>query len=195
MLKTLVMILATTLGFSFTLKAQANPSMLKTLIVVQAHVIQDAQTKSLNWKVGDTASYDLDIGGFIKGTMVMSVASIGADGIWMNENADLGAAGKQKIETLLDPETGAIKKLLVNGQEQQIPKQNLEIIDTKEEKITVPAGTFDSVHVRARDKDSDNGEINVWLKPDVVPMGGTLKQTAPTQYGTMTLTLETFKKN
>ncbi|MDG0814881.1 DUF3108 domain-containing protein [Bdellovibrio svalbardensis] len=192
MFKTLIAVL----GFAFALNAQAAPSIQDTLVHVQANVIMEAQTMGLDWKVGDTSNYDLNIGGFIKGSMVMSVDSIGADGIWMNQDADLGFAGKQKIQTLIDANTGEIKKVIANGQEQQVPKQDLEIIDTKEEKITVPAGTFDSIHVTARDKaSSDKGEINVWLNPQVVPVGGTLKQTAPTQFGTMTLTLKSFKKN
>ncbi|QDK36137.1 DUF3108 domain-containing protein [Bdellovibrio sp. NC01] len=184
------------LGLTFAVHAQAAPSILDQLITVQTNAVMEAHTLGLDWKVGDTASYDLNIGGFIKGSMVMSVASIGDDGIWMNQDADLGFAGKQKIQALIDPNTGAIKKLIANGQEQQVPKQDLEIIDTKEEKITVPAGTFDSIHVTAHDKaSSDKGNIEVWLNPQQVPVGGTLKQQAPTQFGTMTMSLKSFKKN
>lgn len=189
-------VLLATFAMAFAVNVQAAPSIYDALVRVPSHTIMDqVHAEGLDWKVGDTASYDLDIGGFIKGSMIMSVASIGADGIWMNQDADLGFAGKQKIQVLLDPNTGAIKKLIANGQEQQVPKQDLEIIDTKEEKITVPAGTFDSIHVTARDKSSNNGELNVWLNPQVVPVGGTLKQMAPTQFGTMTTLLKSFKKN
>ncbi|HWU44305.1 MAG TPA: hypothetical protein VN132_12730 [Bdellovibrio sp.] len=183
------------LGLVSAIQAKAAPSILETLVNVQTTAVMDAHTMGLDWKVGDTANYDLDIGGFIKGSMVMSVASIGADGIWMDQDADLGFAGKQKIQTLLDPNTGAIKKVIANGQEQQIPKQDLQIIETKEEKITVPAGTFDSIHARAQDKAANNGEINIWLNPQIVPMGGMIKQTAPSQFGVTTLVLKSFKKN
>lgn len=184
------------LGLAFAVHAQAAPSIPDALIHVQTQIVQDAHTAALDWKVGDSASYNLNIGGFIKGTMVMSVSSIGADGIWMEQDADLGFAGKQQIQTLIDPNTGAIKKVIANGQEQQVPKQDLEIIDTKEEKITVPAGTFDSIHVTAHDKaSSQSGNIEVWLNPQQVPVGGTLKQQAPTQYGTMEIDLTSFKKN
>lgn len=192
MFKTLIAVL----GFAFAVNAQAAPSILDTLIDVQANAIMEAHAQGLDWKVGDSSNFDLNIGGFIKGSMVMSVTSVGADGIWMDQDADLGFAGKQKIQTLIDQNTGAIKKIISNGQEQQIPKQDLEVIDTKEEKITVPAGTFDSIHVTAHDKaSSDKGNIDVWLNPQAVPVGGTLKQTAPTQFGLMTLTLKSFKKN
>src|SRR6478672_8822024 len=89
-------------------------------VVVQTQlpsIMDQAHTMGLGWKVGDLASYDIDMG-FIKGTMDMSVRSVEADGIWLVQDADLGFAGKQKIETLLDPNTGAIKKMIVNGKEQ-----------------------------------------------------------------------------
>lgn len=183
------------LTLAFSVSAKAAPSILDSLALVQSNVISEAHTLGLDWKVGDSATFDLNIGGFIKGSMVMSVKSIGADGIWMNQDADLGFAGKQQMQILMDQNTGEIKKIIANGQEQQIPKQDIEVIDTKEEKITVPAGTFDSIHVTARDKANNNGEINVWLNPQQVPVGGTLKQTAPTQFGTMTTALKSFVKN
>lgn len=124
----------------------------------------------------------------------MSVASIGADGIWMNQDLDLGFAGKQKMETLLDPNTGEIKKMLVNGKEQQVPKQDVEVIEVKEDKIAVPAGTFECIHARLKDKEQ-NAEINAWINPQLIPLSGMLKQVAPSQLGEVTVSLKSFKKN
>lgn len=190
----MVKALIAVLGLAFSLNAVAAPSAVEVLAQVQMPAIMDqAQTMGLDWKVGDRADYSIDMG-FIKGTMIMSVASVGADGIWMNQDADLGFAGKQKIETLLDPNTGEIKKMLVNGKEQAPPKQDVEIIDIKEDRITVPAGTFDCIHARLKNKE-DNSEINAWMNPQVVPMSGLLKQVAPSQFGNVTIALKSFKKN
>lgn len=182
------------LGLAFSVNAVAAPTIVETLVQVQMPAIMDqAQTQGLDWKIGDTASYSIDMG-FLKGSMVMSVTSIVSEGIWMTQDMDMGFAGKQKAESLIDPNTGEIKKMLVNGKEQQVPKQNVEVVDVKEDKITVPAGTFECIHARLKDKDK-NEEINAWINPQVVPMSGMLKQVAPSQFGQVTVELKSFKKN
>src|SRR5690606_1351747 len=115
-----------------------------------------------------------DMGGFIKGSMVMSVREIGADGIWVDQNLDLGFAGKQNASMLIDPNTGETKKFIVDGKEQEIPKSNVEIISVTEERITVPAGTFDSLHAVIKDKDSGQ-QTDAWLNPEQIPLTGMLK--------------------
>ena len=181
------------LGLAVSVNAVAAPTVSDVLVQVQMPAIMEqAQTQGLDWKVGDNATYDLNMG-FIKGKMVMSVASIGADGIWMNQDVDLGFAGKQKMETLIDPNTGEIKKMLVNGKEEQVPKQDVEVIEMKEDRITVPAGTFDCIHARLKDK-QQNQEVNAWMNPGIVPMSGMLKQVAPSQLGEVVIALKSFKK-
>lgn len=185
------------LGMALSFNAVAAPSAVEAVEIfaqVQMPAIMDqARTMGLDWKVGDQADYTLDMG-FLKGTMNSSVRSIGAEGIWMDQNMDMGFAGKQKIETLVDQNTGAIKKMIVNGKEEQIPEQDVEVIEVKEDRITVPAGTFDCIHARMKDK-KDNKEVNAWINPQLVPMSGLLKQVAPTQFGTVTVLLKSFKKN
>ncbi|MFM6926857.1 MAG: hypothetical protein ACKOX6_00240 [Bdellovibrio sp.] len=183
------------LALSFSVNAFATPAAVDILVQVQASAISDqAHTLGLDWKVGESANYDIDMG-FIKGKMVMSVDSVGNDGIWTTQDMDLGFAGKQKAQMLIDQNTGEIKKMLVNGKEQQPPKQNIEVIDVKEDRITVPAGTFDCIHARLKDKDQNDAEINAWLNPQLVPLSGLLKQVAPSQFGTVTVSLTSFKKN
>ncbi len=189
----MVKALIAALGLAFSVNAVAAPAITDVLVQVQMPAIMDqAQTQGLDWKVGDRADYAIDMG-FLKGTMIMSVASIGADGMWLNQDVDLGFAGKQKMEMLIDPNTGETKKLLVNGKEQSIPKQDIEIIEVKEATIQVPAGKFDCIHARMKNKE-DNSEINAWINPQLIPMSGLLKQVAPSQMGTVTVSLKSFKK-
>lgn len=189
----MVKALIAVLGLVFSVNAVAAPSAVEVVASMQNAAIMDqAQTMGLDWKVGDQANYSIDMG-FIKGSMSMSVRSIEADGIWMDQNMDLGFAGKQKIETLIDANTGAIKKMIVNGKEQQPPKQDIEVIEVKEDRITVPAGTFDCIHARLKDKEQ-NAEINAWINPQVVPLSGMLKQVAPSQFGNVTVVLKSFQK-
>ncbi|MGZ3768411.1 MAG: hypothetical protein ACXVCP_01280 [Bdellovibrio sp.] len=193
----MVKALIVALGMALSFNAVAAPTAVEAVEVfsqVSLPAIMDqARTMGLDWKVGDTADYSVDMG-FIKGTMHSSVRSIGAEGIWMDQDMDLGFAGKQKIETLIDQNTGALKKMIVNGQEQQLPENDMEVVEVKEDRITVPAGTFDCIHARLKNK-KDNKESNAWINPQVVPMSGLLKQVAPTQFGNVTVALTSYHKN
>lgn len=174
--------------------ASAAPTVVDVITLAQQDAIMDqARTMGLVWKVGDQNSYSLDMG-FIKGSMVMTVRSDEAEGYWLNQDMDLGFAGKQKAEVLIDKNTGEIKKMIVNGKEQQVPKQDIEVIEIKEDHITVPAGSFDCIHARLKDKQK-NEEINTWVNPQQIPISGMLKTVQPGQFGNVTVLLKSFKKN
>lgn len=189
------MIATMAMALAFSVNAFAAPTAPQILVSqVRQALLAEAHTTGLDWKVGDTNNYTVDIGGFIKGTMDMSVKSIGADGMWLDQNMDLGFAGKQQVQMLIDPNTGETKKMIVNGKEQEVPKQDIEVIEVKEDHITVPAGAFDCVHARLKDK-TNNQEINMWINPQLVPMSGMLKTIQPSQMGEVNILLKAFKKN
>lgn len=183
------------LGLAVSVNAVAAPTTIVETMALQLSqtAMGEVHTQGLDWKVGDQNAYNIDMG-FIKGTMIMLVRENGADGIWMDQNMDLGFAGKQNAQILLDKNTGEIKKMLVNGKEQQVPKQNVEVVEIKEDKITVPAGTFECVHARLKDKDK-NEESNAWINPQQIPLSGMLKTVQPGQFGEVTVVLTSFKKN
>ncbi|MES2857467.1 MAG: hypothetical protein V4692_16470 [Bdellovibrionota bacterium] len=175
--------------------AAATPAQANTLVDVstlQASLMVEAKTLGLDWKVGDEADYKLTIGTFIKGKSHNFVREDVGTSLWMVQDMDLGAMGKQKMEILINKTTGAIEKLLVNGQEQQVPDAGeIEIIETKEARITVPAGAFDCIYVKIR---SSEGIQEAWLNPQAVPMGGNLKVMADSQLGKVTQELVAAKK-
>ena len=180
------------LVLAFSMNASAS-TVFDILIETQNQAIQSqVQPLALTWKVGDSANYNINMG-FIQGTMVMKVASSGEEGIWMHQDMDLGFMGKQQVQTLIDQNTGAVKKMIVNGKEEQVPDTKLEVISTNQEKITVPAGTFDSMHVVAREEGKTE-DINVWMNPLIVPMSGMLKQVAPGPMGEVTVECTGFNK-
>lgn len=183
-----------TLGLVASVQAKAAPSLFDVVRDIQQVSIMDqARSQGLDWKVGDQNDYKLDMG-FIKGSMNMKLREITPDGFWLDQDMDLGFAGKQQAQMLLDPNTGEVKKMIVNGQEQQVPKQNIEIVEIKEDRITVPAGTFDCIHARLKDKDN-NQETNAWINPQLIPLSGMLKTIQPSQFGKVTIELKSFKKN
>ena len=183
------------LGLALTVQAQAVETNVFDIIrnTQQSSVMAEARTQGLDWKVGDQNDYNLTIGGFIKGSMVMKVREVGADGIWMDQDMDLGFAGKQQAQMLIDPNTGEIKKMIVGGKEQEVPKQNVEVISVTEDKITVPAGTFECIHAVIKDKDN-NQETNAWINPEQIPLSGMLKTIQPSQMGEVNVELKSFNK-
>lgn len=174
--------------------AQASNSISGFLFNQTVKQIQNnIHTYGPNWKVGDECDYKLNMGGFLNGTMKMYIRDIGADGIWMVQDVDL-MIQKQKTDILIDPNTGEIKKVLVDGKEQQLPESDPEIIEQKEAKITVPAGTYDSIYVKIKDN-AQNGAISeAWINPRDIPISGMLKTLQDSQLGKVTIELTSFIK-
>ncbi len=183
----MVKVFATLFSVLIAMPAFAAPTLSEVVLSAQLKNV----SRAIDWKPGDTASYNVDMG-FVQGTMVTAVRSNDGNEIWLTQDMDLGFAGKQAVETLMDANTGEVKKVIANGQEQDIPEQNLEVIEIVDATITVPAGTFDCIHARLTDKSSNN-EINIWQN-STVPMSGMVKQIVPSQFGEVTIELTSFTK-
>ena len=83
--------------------------------------------------------------------------------------------------------------MLVDGKEQAVPKNDIEIVDQKQEQVTVPAGTFDSIHITIKDK-ANNGDLSEqWVNPRDIPIAGMVKTLANSQIGKVTMELTSFK--
>jgi hypothetical protein len=186
------LILAATIAVSTA--AQAHNTLAEALFSQQLPAIQSSVvTQGLNWKVGQENNYKLSMGGFLNGTMKMWVREVIADGIWMVQDIDLSIQ-KQKVEVLIDPSNGQIKKMIVNGKEQQPPKADFELIDQKEDKITVPAGTFEVIYLKVKDN-ANNGQISEqWVNPRDIPLSGMAQSKSDSQLGKVTIQLTSFKK-
>ncbi|MCX7977480.1 MAG: hypothetical protein N2578_00580 [Bdellovibrionaceae bacterium] len=182
-------------GLLVTAAAQGAPTISDMIVSQQQMLMRGAvEVAALPWKVGDENNYNIDMG-FLKGTMNMKVREISDEGIWLDQNVDLGFAGKQVINVLVDQNTGEVKKMIVNGREQQPPKAgNMQIVEQKEDKITVPAGTFQVIYLKILNKD-DNTQIETWVNPRDIPISGMAKTIQPAQFGKVTLVLTSFKKN
>lgn len=186
------LILAATLAVSVA--AQAHNTLAEAIFASQLPAIQSSVvTQGLDWRAGQENNYKLNMGGFLNGTMKMYVREVIADGIWMVQDIDLQIQ-KQKVEVLIDPSNGQIKKMIVNGKEQAPPKADYELIDQKEDKITVPAGTFEVIYLKIKDK-ANNGQISEqWVNPRDIPLSGMAQTKADSQMGKVTVQLTSFKK-
>ena len=161
------------------------------LVSLQKNLISATVEEGLNWHVGDRAEYQLNapIG---RGTSVQFVREDVGTAFWMQTDVDMGFLGRQKIEVLANKATGRIERLLVNGNEQTPPDPNdVEIIDTREERIRVPAGEFQSTYRKIKNK-KDNSIQEGWSNAQMVPMGGMLKAMGNSQIGTVTQLLTRF---
>ncbi len=175
----------------------ANANIIDTPIFsygeLQQNLMSDAEPMGLPWKTGEKASYNIDMG-FIKGTAVMTVREETTVGFWLDQDMDLGFMGKQKVEIYIDKQTGKILELRVNGKKQQPPEPGqTEVEETKQDRVTVPAGTFDCIYARIKDI-SKNETSEAWINPSIVPIMGLIKQVAPGAMGEVKLELTSFDK-
>lgn len=184
------------LGLVVSVSAGASTNINSLMSDISSAVLADVQAQSpFNWKVGDTASYKLNMGGFIQGKMVMTIKVVEPAKLVIAQDMDLGFAGKQSCEQTLNPNTGEVISIVCNGQQQQAGNQgDIEMIDSKEDTVTVPAGTFTCLYIKARNK-ADNSEVEQWVSPKEVPVFGMVKTIAPSQLGKVTVELTSFKRN
>jgi hypothetical protein len=162
-------------------------------VSVHNAVMAETMLQGLTWKVGDSASYKLNMMIF-SGKVETQVREDTGEGFWVQQDMDLGFLGKQKAEILYNKSTGEVIKFLVNGQEQQIPSaSDIEVVEMKESHITVPAGAYDAIYVKVKDK-KNNQEQEAWLNPKEIPISGILKSIGNSQLGKITQELTTFRK-
>lgn len=165
-----------------------------SLIAAETILSNGAQTAGFNFHAGDSTTYNLNISSFIQGTMSMTVKSVDTNSVVIDQ--DINVMGQaQSCEETINPNTGAISNMTCNGQHQD-PGNNsdIEVVDSKEDTVTVPAGTFDTLYIKAHNK-KDNTDIEQWINPKLIPVLGLAKMNAPTQLGQMTVELASFKKN
>lgn len=191
----LKLVLASVLLIASASANAASPLVqLAQPMILNAKIQSQVSTLGLKWKVGDKADYKVSLGGFINGDSKSFVREDNGTEIWVEQNMNLGFMGQQKIEILFDKATGQVKKILAQGQEQQIPDPSqMEMIEQKEDQVTVPAGTFQAIYVKIKNK-SDNSIQEAWINPQEVPINGMVKALADSQFGKVTqeLTAKSF---
>ena len=187
-------ILSTMLALGLSANANSKTTLSTVMFDNVKHAIMAETNAGPNFKVGDSASYNLNAG-FIKGSMKMTVTKVDAAEVVIHQDLDMGFLGKQNCDATIDLTNGSYKKLVCNGQDQQIPSQgDMELVEMKEDKITVPAGTFTCVYIKALDK-KNNQNIEQWANPKQIPVSGMIKSISPSQLEPVTVELTSFIKN
>jgi len=180
------------LGVMGLLSLSLNPSYSSAFEISTLDILQSYRAQNvIDWKVGDKMVYSVKAGPFGNvGNMEKEVKS--DDGKILVIRQFMGLPGNdQEIEIWLDKTNGEVVKVIRNGKEEQIPDDNLEVIDQNYETITVAAGTFDCIHIVA--KTDQIPKIEVWANPQAIVMDGVAKQFMQTNLVPLTMELTSFE--
>ena len=176
------------------LPASASESLSTQVLLARVQTLRlDLNGRDLvNWKVGDTANYQISAGMLGKlGTMVEMASSEESQAVWLTETMMLQNQ-KDVSEMLINRADAKILKYKHNGQDAQIPSDKPEIVSQDYTEITVPAGTFKCIHIVANTTQAKG--IQIWANPQATVLEGNLKMQVPTQFGLpMTIELTSFK--
>lgn len=171
--------------------AHANAELARSVMLTELNmsIAGEMHTNNvINWKVGEFQELDLSAMFGSLGSMKKYVASEEGNALWMNQETS-GMIGAHKIEALLDRATGKVLRMKQDGQEQKVPDSKMEIIDQEATNITVPAGTFEVIHITAK---ADGKKVEVWMNPRDITMDGTAQMVAETQLFPITMKLTKF---
>jgi len=161
--------------------------------LAQAIMIADAQNavhtqNVINWKVGEFAEYDMSAAFGSMGTMSKKATAEEGNGIWVK--SEVTGMASQTQEMLFDRADGHILKYRQNGQDAKIPDDKIEIISQDTATITVPAGTFESIHIVAKSEQAKN--IELWANPRDVTLDGGIQMIVDAGFLTITMKLTKF---
>lgn len=182
------------------LSAQANahgvPSATQMSMMVRA--AEQVLANRINWQVGDFHDFGISLasmGELGQGHKEVTKEDTAQNAIWLVQTLDvMGQA--QKVEALISRVDGHEIKRIVNGKEEQVGKDDtqIDIIEQSESTVTVPAGTFDCMYIKAKitQKGQEPQEVELYINPTDVNLDGTLKMIMQSQYGAVTLELKKF---
>lgn len=192
MKKLTLTLMAGILALAGSARADEASDFARELVLAQTQAAIAAELRVnnlINWKVGEYQEYALSsmIGNM--GDVKKNVASEEGNAIWIVNNVN-AMGQQQKAEILLDRATGKILKYKENGQEKAVPDDKLEVIDQDSTTITVPAGTFEVIHITAKSEKAK--KIEVWANPRDITMDGGAQMYIEAGFLPMTLKLTKF---
>jgi len=183
---------------AFSLNAQASALPTSTtdaaFKILRQIDLQDSIQNLINWQVGDFHKIKIAMM-FGNGSGTKEATKEEGNAIWLV--TDMSILGQnQKSEALINRADGKVLKLIVNGKEEN-PNEGgeVEIIEQKETSVTVGAGTFECIYVKAKmTAQGQTQDIELWANPIDVNLDGSLKVVVQTTFGPITITLEQFGK-
>lgn len=169
-----------------------DPSAVRAVIDTISIAGQLGAYDLINWQVGDQSDYDVKaFGGMMNGKLHKEAFKEEGAALWVRNQINL-MNNNDVSEILINRADGKILKLIHNGKEEQIPNDEIEIINQEYTQITVPAGTFQCIHITAKSKQSS--KIEVWANPRDIVLEGTAKQAVAAQFGEVVMELTKFQR-
>lgn len=172
---------------AFTGVAKADSFLFTDLqhsIASEVHI-----NNAINWKVGEYTEYDLAMSMFGNiGKLTKKATSEQGNAVWLK--SEVTGMQSQTVEALIDRANGQILEYRENGQKKEIPKDKLEIISQDSASVTVPAGTFETIHIVAKSEKAK--KIEVWMNPRDITLDGAAQTIIESQFGPISMKLTKF---
>lgn len=179
MKKMILSLVAGVMALAGSQAVAVTPAELARDIAI-AQLQSDRQISNvINWKVGEFAEYNVEAFGMQLGKMKKYVASEVGNNIWLNQDMSGGMIGDQKVEVLMDRATAKVLEMKQNGKNVEVPNDPIELIDQETTTITVPAGTFDVIHITAKSKQVK--KIELWANPRDIALDGAAQMSIEAQ--------------
>ena len=175
--------------------ARAQGNLFQEIILsdLQASIARERVEKNvIDWRVGERSEYKMKavIGNL--GDLMKRVDREEGNAIWLI--SEMTGQQAQKVEAKLDRATGQILDYIVNGQRETPPDNGFELISQDEQTITVPAGTFRTIHVVAKMNSGQVSKVEVWVNPREIVMDGNAKTIAYTSFFPVEIILQRFTR-
>ncbi len=177
--------------------SSAQPNLPKQLIqTLETSVIPNfAIQRLIDWKVGDEANFVIKAGFFGEvGRMKKFVHSEVGNSIWLH--TEITGQMNKVVKAKINRDTGEVEEYIEDGQAKTPPDSSLEVIDQADGgEITVPAGTFHTVYIKA--KSTTNGReqvLELWLNQRDTTMEGMVQLKTKASGFKITLSLVSFTK-
>ncbi len=141
-----------------------------------------SRNNSINWKVGEYQEFEVDAAWGKIGVMKRKVDREEGNAVWIVE--EISGMATKTTQTLIDRATGKVLRYYENGQLAEDPTDGLIIENQDNARITVPAGTFDTLHTIGRTRRLPKFET--WVNPAATTIDGLLQQRLDDQMLTLT---------
>lgn len=175
-MKTILLSLVTVLSV-WVPKADASDTLELLRDELAVSVAEDIRLDSvIDWKVGEYQEFDVHSSFGNVGSMRKEAIAEEGNAVWVK--AEITGMLYQMVEALYDRTTGQIIEYRENGQPAPIPEEKLEVIREDKAVVTVPAGTFETVHIIARitTRDGKERRMEMWKNDERVSLDGTVQQ-------------------
>ncbi|MBS1985714.1 MAG: hypothetical protein JST16_16260 [Bdellovibrionales bacterium] len=194
----LVLAASVALGAMSSRAAQVAPNAetLAASMKVAARVLAVAANR-INWQTGEYHNLTVSLEGMGDiGTMHTEVMEdVPAENAFWYQQVMSLMGQDQTTRSLISRADGHEIRRIVNGKEETISTDDnkIDVLEESETSLTVPAGTFDCLYIKAKITTKDQSqEVEMWVNPRDVNLDGMLKMTMQTQFGPMSITLNEF---